>query len=193
MYLLKQLVWHRISVAYRRINLNQQDNRQPLPAHPAAVVANAITMDQSQNFIALWREGRTRFSNLLSSITEADLTKRLGDSPNSAGFLIRHIGDVELLFSKNVFELPGLQVHAKTVIAQKDTGEWTNLQELLIYQQSAFETLQRAIARHVENSWEQTITTKEFGTKTNAEALGRITTHTAYHAGQLAIILKYGK
>jgi uncharacterized damage-inducible protein DinB len=37
------------------------------------------------------------------------------------------------------------------------------------------------------------ITTKEFGTKTKAEALGRIVSHTAYHAGQIALICKYGK
>lgn len=144
------------------------------------------------NLVALWTEGRTRFSNQLSSITEADLTKRLGAAPNSAGFLIRHIADVELLFSKNVFRAEGLQVHAKTVIAQKDTGEWTNLEELLSYQQTAFETLRAVLLNQPDTAWEEIITTKEFGTKTKIEALGRITTHTAYHAGQLAIILKYG-
>lgn len=149
-------------------------------------------MSQTQQFISLWKEGRTRFSNLLSSITEADLEKKLGKAPNSAGFLIRHIADVELLFAKNVFGLETVQVHAKTVIAKKDTGEWTNLPELLAYQQLSFETLQKAIEEQEDSSWEQTITTKEFGTKTKTEALGRITTHTAYHAGQLAIILKYG-
>lgn len=40
--------------------------------------------------------------------------------------------------------------------------------------------------------WETKITTKEFGTKTKAEAFVRIVSHTAYHAGQIAIILKYG-
>lgn len=149
-------------------------------------------MSQLQLIIALWKEGRTRFSNLLSSIGETDLKKRLGGVPNSAGFLIRHIADVELLFAKNVFGLEAVQVHAKTVIAKKDTGEWVNLRELIAYQQQAFETLQKAIEAQTDNSWEQTVTTKEFGTKTKAEALGRITTHTAYHAGQLAIILKYG-
>lgn len=43
-----------------------------------------------------------------------------------------------------------------------------------------------------DEDWESTITTKEFGTKTKAEAFGRIVSHTAYHAGQLAIINKYG-
>lgn len=136
---------------------------------------------------ALWEEGRTRFSNLLSSITEADLKKKLGTAPNSVGFLIRHIADVELLFARNVFKAEDISVHAKTVIAQKDTGEWTNLQELLSYQQTAFEILKKAIEQQPGDEWSSTVTTKEFGTKTKAEALGRITTHTAYHAGQLVL------
>jgi len=150
-------------------------------------------MNQSVNFMALFYEGRTRFSKLLSEIKEADLKKTLAPSLNSAGFLIRHIADVELLFSKNIFKAENVQIHAKTVIAQRDTGEWTNLQELLSYQQIAHDTLKEIIQIQPESSWQETVTTKEFGTKTKAEALGRIITHTAYHAGQLAIILKYGK
>lgn len=89
---------------------------------------------QSSFFNALWTEARTRFSNQMVDLKEIDLTKKLGDSPNSAGFLIRHIADVELLFAKNVFMQPGIEVHAKTVIAKQDTGEWTNLQALVEYQ-----------------------------------------------------------
>lgn len=143
-----------------------------------------------EEFIDLWKEGRTRFSKLLVDIKETDLTKHLGNSPNSAGFLIRHIAEVELLFSKNVFGLQDVKIVAKTLIAGKDTGEWINLGELLSIQQYAFETLEKAISD--QNNWNEIIETKEFGKKTKAEALGRITTHTAYHAGQLAIILKYG-
>jgi uncharacterized damage-inducible protein DinB len=145
-----------------------------------------------QFLLQLWREARTRFSNQLKNISESDLTKKLGDSPNSAGFLIRHVADVELLFSKNVFGQTDLHVSAKTVIAQKDTGEWTNLAELLTYQEEAFSCLEKAILAQTDADWLTTITTKEFGTKTKAEAFGRIVSHTAYHAGQLAIVLKYG-
>ena len=95
-------------------------------------------MTTTQLLIPLWQEARTRFSNLLKNISESDLTKKLGDSPNSVGFLIRHIADVELLFSKNVFGQTDLHVSAKTVIAQKDTGEWIHLPELLVYQEEAF-------------------------------------------------------
>lgn len=140
-----------------------------------------------------WLEARTRFSNQLSLITETDLLKKLGGSPNSAGFLIRHIADVELLFAKNVFRYAEVKVIAKTVIDQRDTGEWTDVGELLQYQQYAVKMLGEAILSHQDSDWEQTITTKEFGTKTKTEALGRIISHTAYHAGQLAIVVKYGE
>ncbi|MDX5478248.1 MAG: DinB family protein [Cyclobacteriaceae bacterium] len=140
--------------------------------------------------IELWKEGRTRFTNQLAKIKPEDLTKKLGNSPNSAGFLIRHIAEVELLFAKNVFGNAEVKVDAKTLKAQRDTGEWTDLDALLALVNEAGVQLEKAINN--QKDWDAVIKTQEFGEKTKAEALGRITTHTAYHAGQLAIILKYG-
>ena len=85
-------------------------------------------METTAHFVAQWVEARTRFSNQLKTLQSEDLKKKLGDSPNSVGFLIRHIGDVELLFSKNVFGNSSVQVSAKTVISGHDTGEWTDCQ-----------------------------------------------------------------
>ena len=79
-------------------------------------------------YLQIWEEARTRFTNLLKDIKEENLTLKLINTKNSAGFLILHVADVELLFAKNVFNA---SVQAKTVIAQRDTGEWTNLVELL--------------------------------------------------------------
>ena len=146
----------------------------------------------TQAYLQTWAEARTRFSNLLPSIKEEDLAKKLVKTKKSAGFLIRHIADVELLFAKNVFGATELKVQAKTLIAQHDTGEWTSLQELLDYQQLAFNSLEANVEKQTEEDCQQTITTKEFGTKTKAEAIGRIISHTAYHAGQLSLTLKYG-
>lgn len=144
-------------------------------------------------YLDLWAEARTRFSNQLTEINEEDLKRKLLPAQNSIGFLIRHIGDVELLFSKNVFGASDVKVIAKTVIAQHDTGEWTNLGELLEYVTYSFETLKAVIEKQPEEHWNEIIETREFGTKTKAEALGRIISHTAYHAGQIALIKKYGK
>ena len=149
-------------------------------------------MSTTQFYLETWKEARNRFTNLLKDIKADDLKKKLVNTKNSAGFLIRHISDVELLFAKNVFGASGLKVQAKTVIAQHDTGEWTNLVELLQYQQEAFDKLKDIIEKQTESDWQQTVTTKEFGTRTKAEAIGRIISHTAYHAGQLALTLKYG-
>ncbi len=142
--------------------------------------------------LTLWKEGRTRFTNLLDKLTASDLTKKLAPGPNSIGFLVRHIGDVELLFAKNVFKLDGVQVHASTVAKGHDTGEWTDLTALKTYVQESAATLQRAIGSTADADWDTVIETKEFGKKTKAEALGRIVTHTAYHAGQIGMVLKYG-
>ncbi|MBL0034612.1 MAG: DinB family protein [Flavobacteriales bacterium] len=142
--------------------------------------------------LALFSEGRTRFTKLLDTLTKADLPKKLAPSPNSIGFLVRHIGDVELLFAKNVFGLADVQVHASTVAKGHDTGEWTDLAVLKAYVQESADTLRRAIEATSDADWDTVIETKEFGKKTKAEALGRIVTHTAYHAGQIGLVVKYG-
>ena len=148
---------------------------------------------KTELFLEAWIESRTRFSNQLENINSEDLQKKLGNSPNSVGFLIRHIGDVELLFAKNVFGDSTVKVSAKTVIEKRDTGEWTDLEALKIYVSESFEKLKTIVDLQTEEDWETIITTKEFGTKTKSEAFGRIVSHTAYHAGQIALIKKYGE
>jgi len=147
---------------------------------------------KTQLFLELWQEARTRFTNQLAQLSQEDLKKKLPPAVNSVGFLIRHIGDVELLFAKNVFKGKDVKVIAKTVIAQKDTGEWTNLDELKEYVNHAAKTLKSIVEQQTDSDWETTITTKEFGAKTKAEAFGRIVSHTNHHAGQIAILIKYG-
>ena len=146
----------------------------------------------TQLFLELWIESRTRFTNQLAEISETDLKKRLQPAQNSVGFLIRHMGEVELLFAKNVFGDNTIKVTAKTVIEKRDTGEWTNLQELKEYVDYSFRSLKSVIEKQSDDDWKTSISTKEFGTKTKAEAFGRIVSHTAYHAGQMALINKYG-
>lgn len=147
---------------------------------------------QTQILLELWLEARTRFSNQLVAITEEDLPKRLRNTPNSVGFLIRHIGDIELLFAKNVFGGSDLKVSARTVIEKHDAGIWRNLKELNDYVQFSFDKLKTIVEHQTDKDWDTQITTNEFGTKTKVEAFGRIVSHTAYHAGQIAIINKYG-
>lgn len=55
---------------------------------------------QTDHLTSLWEESRTRLEHQLMDITTFDLKKKLAPSPNSLGFLLRHIVEVELLFAK---------------------------------------------------------------------------------------------
>ena len=150
-------------------------------------------MNVSKSLNEAYVEARTRLQQLTIQLTENDLRKTLSPSSNSIGFLLQHIADVELLFSKNVFKSLDINVRAKTIIEKKDTGEWTNLIEILAYLEEARSKIYFAIHIQGDNSWNDLVTTNEFGTKSKIEAFGRIISHTAYHAGQIGMILKYGK
>lgn len=144
-----------------------------------------------QNYYDMWKMGRTRLTNQLDKISEDDLLKRVHSESNSVGWLLRHIAEVELLFAKNVFERD-LNVKAQTIGSiAKDRGQFKELKPLLELIERAEKELGAAIQQIEE--WDGEVTTAEFGTVTRAEALGRIMTHTAYHAGQIALAKKYGK
>lgn len=102
---------------------------------------------KTEILLELLIESRTRFTNQLENLSKSDLQKKLGDSPNSVGFLIRHIGDVELLFAKNVFGDSAVKVTAKTVIEKRDTGEWTDLEALKNYTAESFEKLKSIVEK----------------------------------------------
>lgn len=145
----------------------------------------------TQELVKMFKMGRTRLTNQLPAIMEADLAKKLHPNSNSIGFLMQHIAEVEQLFAKNVFGLD-IRVTMSTVgKAIHDTGKFTNLNtELNLLNESA-SVLEQAILKQSDGDWQTNITTAEFGTVTKAEALSRIISHTAYHAGQIGLILKY--
>ncbi len=149
-------------------------------------------MNQTEAILELWLESRTRLTNQFAQITAADLLKRLHPQSNSIGFLLKHIGEVEQLFARNVFGLD-IKGTVETLGVGKDKSQYTNLEELLAYLANSHTYLEQAINNVLPDEWNEEITTKEFGTRTKAQAIGRITSHTAYHAGQIGIILKYGK
>jgi uncharacterized damage-inducible protein DinB len=142
-------------------------------------------------FLKMFLMARSRLLHLLPVITENDLSKRLDPESNSIGFLLKHIAEVEQLFAKNVFGLE-IKVTANTIGKTKDSGRYINLSELLESLSAAEKVLTMALQSQKEEDWESNVTTAEFGTITKAEALARIISHTAYHSGQIALILKYG-
>ena len=68
----------------------------------------------------------------------------------------------------------------------------SDLEALKAYVDFSAKALQTIIEQQKDTDWYVFISTKEFGEKTKAAALGRIVSHTAYHAGQIALAIKYG-
>jgi uncharacterized damage-inducible protein DinB len=144
----------------------------------------------TQTFLQMFLMARSRRINLLPNISEHDLSKKLAPESNSIGFLLRHIGEVEQLFAKNVFCLD-IKVTANTIGKSKDMGRFTNQMELFENLSITEDALKKAILAQEHEDWNKNVTTAEFGIVTKAEALSRIISHSAYHTGQIALILKY--
>ena len=141
--------------------------------------------------LQMWLMGRKRLTGQLDEIREEDLLKRVHADSNSVGWLLRHIAEVELLFTKNVFGKE-IEVKAQTIgSVAKDQGQFNKREPLMELIKRAGNQLQSAI--ETVDDWTAEVTTAEFGTVTKAEALARIMTHTAYHAGQIGLARKYGK
>ena len=70
-------------------------------------------------------------------------------------------------------------------------GRFTNQMELFENLSITEDALKKAILAQEHEDWNKNVTTAEFGIVTKAEALSRIISHSAYHTGQIALILKY--
>ncbi|MEX2401137.1 MAG: DinB family protein [Rhodothermales bacterium] len=145
----------------------------------------------SERYVALYTQGRTRLTGWLDEVVDEDLSRRLHPEANTLGWMLRHIGEVELLFAKNIFGRD-LDVHAQTIGPNAGRSQqFGGVEELRELLDRSGRELREAIAAQEEDDWTREVTA-DFGTLPLQEALARIVTHTAYHAGQAHLTLKYG-
>lgn len=140
---------------------------------------------------ALFDQGRTRLTEWLDDVADEDLSRRLHPEANTLGWMLRHIGEVELLFAKNVF---GRDLNVKATTIGPNAGkrqEVGSAEEVRALLDRSGHELRDAIAAQDAADWTREVTA-DFGTLPLQEALARILTHTAYHAGQAHLTLKYG-
>lgn len=142
-------------------------------------------------YVALYDQGRTRLTAWLDDVDDDDLPRRLQPEANTLAWLLQHTGEVELLFAKNIFARD-LDVKAQTIGPNagrhQQFGSAEDVRTLL---DRSGRELHDAIAAQDEDAWTREVTA-DFGTLPLQEALARIITHTAYHAGQAHLTLKHG-
>lgn len=146
----------------------------------------------TDRYVALYEQGRTRLTAWLDDVTDDSLSRRLHPEANTLGWMLRHVGEVELLFARNVFERD-LDVKAYTIGPNAGRRQnYNSADDLRTLLERSGHELGAAIEAQEEASWTREVTA-DFGTMALQEALGRILTHTAYHAGQAHLTLKYGE
>ena len=145
----------------------------------------------TDRYVALYTQGRTRLTTWVDDVTDNDLPRQLHSEANTLGWMLCHIGEVERLFAKNIFGRD-LDVKAQTIGPnagqRQEFGPAEDLHALL---NRSGRELQDAIAAQDEDAWIREVTA-DFGTLPLQEALARIITHTAYHAGQAHLTRRYG-
>ena len=146
-------------------------------------------MSTTERLLAMWEMGRTRLTRLLDQVSDEKLPRRMHSDSSSAAFLIRHLGEVDRLFARNIFGLD-ITVKARTLRPRLGAEDFGTTGELLDYLEESAALLREAIQSQSDQAWDAPVTA-EFGTIPKHEALARNIFHTAYHAGQLALILKY--
>jgi uncharacterized damage-inducible protein DinB len=147
---------------------------------------------RSKEILSMWKMGRTRLDGILTNLKQEELTKKIHNESNQLGWMLRHIGEVEHLFAKNVFGMD-IKVTILTIGHQTiSKDKFIDLDELLQFLAAGEMYLAKAIVEQEDGEWGEKISTKEFGTVTKAEAIARVMTHTAYHAGQVMLVHKYG-
>ncbi len=146
-----------------------------------------------QALLPVWRKARERYQEVLNTIEPEHLTWRLAPGSNSIGFLIRHIAEVEYAFARFFFDRPIPEdVKLTTVGPVKDQGIYTDLADLHAFRGRSHAYLLEALESLPADKWDIPVETR-IGTMTPREALGRLTYHTGYHAGQIGLIRKYGE
>ena len=150
-----------------------------------------MSQSLTDRYVALYDQGRTRLTAWLDDVTDDDLPRRLHPEANTLAWMLQHIGEVELLFAKNVF---GRELEVKAHTIGPNAGrrqQFGAAEELRGLLDRSGRALHDAIAAQEEAEWTREVTA-DFGTLPLQEALARIITHTAYHAGQAHLTLQYG-
>lgn len=134
----------------------------------------------------------SRYGTTIENLEEGQLTWRAAPGSNSIGFLIRHIAEVEYRFCAMYFQSP-LPAHVvlTTIGPVKDEGIHTQLAPLLAFKEEAAQYLRQCLRSLPEEAWDIPCE-GPLGQMTPREALARLASHTSYHAGQIALIRKYG-
>ncbi len=145
---------------------------------------------KSETIKSIWSVSRHNLLRLCKSVEPKHMNYTIHSDSNSLGFLLLHIAEVEIIFGNSVFGF-NYPIIPKTF--KKEEGiTYDNFNETMELLNKSNLLMEKAILNSTEESWDNIVKTP-IGEFTQYDAIARIIAHTAYHSGQIGLILKYGK
>lgn len=148
-------------------------------------------MSESSNILETWRMGRSTLQRFVySNLTPEVLNNRVHPDSNSVGYLLRHIAEADYFFATSFLNNTETVENKAIGPGAKDSNQFTDLNELLAFLEQSGAMFERAIENI--SDWDTKIESR-MGALSRREGVGRNIAHTAYHAGQISLAIKYGK
>ena len=150
-------------------------------------------MTTAKEMLTVWQAGHKTIERMIEKITPENIGFRVLPEMNSVGFLLRHIAESEIGISKTAFNGPGAEFQRKTVGPNiTDTGEHIQVDEIKEMFANAGQAVEAAIANIKNEEWDEIVELR-MGTYPRSAYVSWLASHSAYHAGQITLALKYGK
>ena len=134
----------------------------------------------------LIEQNRHTCSFALDKVSPENLYWKLNDEAASIGFILRHLGEAQLLLGTFLGE--GTEV-SNTTMGFSDTGQGADLEASRGLVEAGYGMLLRLAAERDPQWWMGTTQTPFFGEIERIRMLGHILNHNAHHTGQISLIL----
>ncbi|QJD78448.1 DinB family protein [Spirosoma rhododendri] len=145
---------------------------------------------QKQLLLDMLAQSQTTCWSSFDTVTPENGTLRLNQQAASAGFILRHTGEMFMLFG-HFFGLP--TTVQNTTMRQQDTGQGEDIAGSRQLIEQGYERFRAYIDQTPDSAWLDPIDTPFFGTVSRMRLFSHVLYHNAYHAGQIGLTIVRGQ
>lgn len=144
---------------------------------------------QKQLLLDMLAQNQTTCWSAFDTVNLENGAFRLNQQAASAGFMLRHTGEMFMLFGL-FFGLP--TAVQNTTMGQSDTGQGEDIAGSLQLLEQGYDRFRNYINVTPDSAWLDPIDTPFFGTVSRMRLFSHVLYHNAYHAGQIGLTIARG-
>jgi len=145
---------------------------------------------QQQVLLDMLVQNQLTCGSTFDLVTAENGTIRLNPQAASAGFILRHTGEMFIMFGL-FFGLP--TTVQNSTMGQQDTGQGNDVNSSRQLIEQGYERFRSCIDTTPNEAWLDPIDTPFFGTVSRMRLFSHVLYHNAYHAGQIGLTLARGQ